>query len=33
MELWAKRVVPMVEQALGKPIGEIEGAPPRPSTP
>ena len=28
MELWAERVVPMVEQALGMPIGEIEGAPP-----
>ncbi len=28
MELWAERVVPMVEQALGMSIGEIEGAPP-----
>ena len=28
MELWAERVVPMVEQALGTLIGEIEGAPP-----
>ena len=28
MELWAERVVPMVEQALGMPIGEIRGAPP-----
>ena len=33
MELWAERVVPMVEQALGMSIGEIEGAPPWPSTP
>jgi len=28
MELWAERVVPMVEQVLGMPIGEVEGAPP-----
>ena len=28
MELWAERVVPMVERALGMSIGEIEGAPP-----
>ena len=28
MELWAERVVPMVEQALGMPIGGIRGAPP-----
>ena len=28
MELWTERVVPMVERALGVPIGEIEGAPP-----
>ena len=33
MELWAERVVPMVEQALGMSIDEIEGAPPWPSTP
>ncbi len=28
MELWAERVVPVVERALGMPIGEIESAPP-----
>ena len=28
MELWAERVVPMLEQALGMPLDEIEGAPP-----